>query len=116
MRRFRSRGRPRGSRDADGPESGFLTSGPPRRFGGLVASVMYVLVCRVLGLATLRFRSRRYKDLEILVLRHELAVLRRQVSRPQLDDADRVFLAPARRHLPRARSDSFLVTQASCRP
>jgi putative transposase len=78
-----------------------------------VASVMYVLVRRVLGLATLRFRSRRYKDLEILVLRHELAVLRRQVSRPQLDDADRVFLAAASRILPRACWNIFLVTPAT---
>jgi putative transposase len=78
-----------------------------------VASVMYVLVRRVLGLATLRFRSRRYKDLEILVLRHELAVLRRQVGRPQLDDADRVFLAAASRILPRACWTMFLVTPAT---
>lgn len=76
----------------------------------LVVSVIYVLVRRVLELVTLRFRSRRYKDLEIVVLRHELAVLGRQVSRPQLGDADRVFLAAASRILPRPHWNIFLVT------
>jgi putative transposase len=44
------------------------------------------------------------------VLRHELAVLRRQVVRPELSDADRVFLAAASRLLPRRRWSSFVIT------
>ena len=59
-------------------------------------SILYVLARRVLALAALGFRSDRCKDLEIVVLRHELAVLRRQVARPELTEADRVFLAGAR--------------------
>jgi len=46
----------------------------------VVLSVIYVLVQRVLALAMLRFRTDRSKDLEIVVLRNELAILRRQVT------------------------------------
>ena len=62
------------------------------------------------GLAALRFRSSEFKELEIVVLRHELSVLRRQVGRPELKAADRVFLAAASRLLPRASWRSFVVT------
>jgi putative transposase len=63
----------------------------------------------VLQLVLLRPRSTEFKELEIVVLRHQLAVLRRQADRPQLTKTDRVFLA-ASRLLPRSRWRSFLVT------
>jgi transposase InsO family protein len=63
-----------------------------------------------MALVVLCFRSSEYKELEIVVLRHELAVLRRQASRPVLRPADRLFLAAASRLLPRARWRSFFVT------
>src|SRR5713101_851825 len=65
---------------------------------------------RVLQLAALRFRSEEFKELEIVVLRHELAVLRRQAGRPELKPADRLFLAAASRLLPRSSWRSFVVT------
>jgi putative transposase len=64
----------------------------------------------VFELALLRCRSREFKELEIVVLRHELAILRRQHGRPKLDAADRVFLAAASRLLARERWSAFLVT------
>jgi len=73
-------------------------------------SFCYVVLRRVLQLAALRFRSNEFKELEIVVLRHELAVLRRQAGRPELTSADRVFLAAASRLLPRASWRSFVVT------
>src|ERR1035437_7595471 len=63
-----------------------------------------------MALVLLCFRSSEFKELEIVVLRHELAVLRRQVSRPALRPADRAFLAAARRLLPRAGWRAFFVT------
>src|SRR6266498_4029837 len=50
------------------------------------------------------------KDLEILVLRHQLRVLRRKIGRPKFTAGDRVLLAAASRVLPRQRWASFLVT------
>jgi putative transposase len=50
------------------------------------------------------------KDLEILVLRHQLTVLRRQVPRPRLEPAERVLLAAVSRVLPRTRWSCLVVT------
>jgi putative transposase len=50
------------------------------------------------------------KDIELLVLRHELEVLRRQVVRPKLRPADRALLASAACHLPRRSRSQRLVT------
>ncbi|MDA8309263.1 MAG: hypothetical protein M0Z46_01380 [Actinomycetota bacterium] len=59
----------------------------------MALSFLYLAFCRVLQL--LRLISRRGADLaiEVVVLRHEVAVLRRQVHRPALDPADRAVLA-----------------------
>ncbi len=76
----------------------------------MAVSFLYVMFGRVMALVLLCFRSADFKELEIVVLRHELAVLRRQVSRPALAPADRAFLAAASRLLPRARWSVFFVT------
>ncbi len=73
-------------------------------------SFCYLVLRRLLQLAALRFRPDEFKELEIVVLRHELAVLRRQLARPELSASDRVFLAAASRLLPRASWRSFVVT------
>jgi hypothetical protein len=79
----------------------------------VLASVLYVAFQRVLQIVFLLFRSTAFKELEIVVLRHELAVLRRHVQRPTFWSADRWFLAGAARMLPKAQWSSFLVTPAT---
>jgi putative transposase len=76
----------------------------------LLASLLYLMLRRLIELVLLRPRSSEFKELEIVVLRHELALLRRQVARPDLRPADRAFLAAASRLLPRTRWPSFFVT------
>jgi hypothetical protein len=63
--------------------------------------LLYLLLCQVLRWLALLARSSAAKDVELLMLRHEVAVLRRQVTRPRLDGADRAVLAGLARLLPR---------------
>ena len=58
-------------------------------------SLCYMVLRSVLQLAALRFRSTDFKDLEIVVLRHELAILRRRSRYPRMTWTDRIFLAAA---------------------
>jgi putative transposase len=69
----------------------------------VILSVVYLVVRRLLELAVLLGRSEASKEIEILVLRHELTVLRRQVPRPQHRRRDRLLL-------PRCRWRVFTVT------
>ncbi len=73
-------------------------------------SFLYVLACRLFELVLLLARRERSKELEILVLRHELSILRRQVRSPQFAPRDRLLLAALSRVLPRRSWPAFLVT------
>ncbi len=64
-------------------------------------SLVYLVVRNLFALVWLLGQRRRSKELEILVLRHELAILRRQSSRPKLTRADRALLASLTRSLGR---------------
>src|SRR5438067_90138 len=80
----------------------------------MVFSLAYWSMCRLLELLVLRRRTEREKEIEILLLRHQLRVLERQVARPQLTPADRALLAAFSRVLPRrAWKGSVFVTAAT---
>ena len=76
-------------------------------------SICYLMVRWTLQLAALRLQSNDFKELEIVVLRHELAVLRRRIRRPAMTWTDRLFLTAASRLLPRARWRVFILTPAT---
>ena len=72
--------------------------------------LLYLIFRQVLGLVLLLGRTSSTKDVELLVLRHEVAVLRRANPRPRLDWADRAVLAALIRRLPRTPRCGRLVT------
>ena len=79
--------------------------------GILLLSILYQLVRCLLGLTTVLVRRDLSKDAELLVLRHENTLLRRQVARVRCTPSDRAWLAALSRLLPRRRwAEVFAVT------
>ncbi len=75
--------------------------------------LLYLLFCQVVSWLALLSRSAAAKDAELLVLRHEVAMLRRQAARPRLDWADRAVLAGLARLLSRPAWRGMLVQPAT---
>jgi hypothetical protein len=75
--------------------------------------LLYLAFCRIAGWLALLARTSAAKDAEVLVLRHENALLRRQNPKPRLNWADRAMLAALIKLLPRALSAHRLVAPAT---
>jgi transposase InsO family protein len=80
---------------------------------GMILSFGYVVLRQLLQLIVLGMRGERAKEVEVMVLRHQVAVLRRQVRRVDLEPNDRVVLSAPSRLLSRPRWAAFLVTPAT---
>ena len=76
----------------------------------MALSFLYLAFRALLGALVRSRRGLQVKDIELLVLRHELELLRRQVAQPKLRPADRALLAAAACHLPRPARSARLVT------
>jgi putative transposase len=84
-----------------------------RRAQSQLWAFVYLCVRRVLEFVVLLARSDDAKEIELLALRHEVAMLRRHVKRQSFEPADRALLAALSRLLPRGRWGVFGVTPAT---
>ena len=78
----------------------------------MAVRLIYQMFSKLLGWIVLRTRSDTTKDIEILVLRHQLAVLQRRTPRPRMSWTDRALIAALTRLLPVRRRLGLLVTPA----
>lgn len=76
----------------------------------MLYALVYLLLRRLVRLLVGSSSDDLNRDLEVVVLRHQLMVLRRQARRPRLRRRDRMFLTAMSRMLPRARWSSFVVS------
>lgn len=70
----------------------------------MLFSFIYLVFVSLLKLLIGGRRPAQVKDIELIILRHQLEVLRRQVERPRLRSSDRAFLAAASLWVPKTRS------------
>jgi hypothetical protein len=80
----------------------------------VLSRLAHLTLCRSIQLLALLARGDAAKDLELLVLRHQLSVLRRQVPRPRLEPADRALLAAISRVLPDRAGPASLSSRRRC--
>ena len=80
----------------------------------MLPKLAYLALCRSIQLLVLLGRGDAAKDLELLVLRHQLAVLHRQTPRPKLEPADRALLAAVSRVLPAPAGRASSCSQRRC--
>jgi hypothetical protein len=82
--------------------------------GRVLLKIVYVLTCRILGLVVMLFRGDRAIAAEVLVLRHQNAVLRRLADRVRYEPTDRAWFAALAQIVPRRRwAEVFPVTPAT---
>jgi hypothetical protein len=91
------------------PRGPWLSIAPHDSIAAMPASLLYMVLRRLLSLVAPNRRSDQVAQIEILVLRHQLEVLRRQVKRPVYRCRDRALLTAASRILPKERWGAFLV-------
>ena len=93
------------ARDLQGSAAGMIAA--------MALRLLYLILNRLLSWLMLLGRASSAKDVELLVLRHEVAVLRRTNPKPRLDWADRALFAALIRRLPTVLRDHRLVTPAT---